>query len=67
MNYTILNPDWFYSYLDIPNLEEIKKELIVLFKKGSQSNIFQLFFSIGSSLLSRVKKVFDFGWIGKEI
>jgi len=34
MNYTILYPNWFYSYLDIPNLEEIQKELITLFESG---------------------------------
>ena len=34
MNYSILYPDWFYSYLDIPNLEEIKKELINLLETG---------------------------------
>ena len=35
MNYSILYPDWFYSYLDIPNLEEIKKELMNLFEAGT--------------------------------
>lgn len=49
MNYNILHPDWFYSYLDIPNLEEIKKELVVLFKTGTNkkevNQIYSNFFS----------------------
>lgn len=28
--YTPINPNWFYSYVDIPNLEQIQKELINL-------------------------------------
>jgi hypothetical protein len=30
LKYSPINPDWFYSYLDIPNLEIIRQELIVL-------------------------------------
>jgi|GEM_PF-6955385 len=28
LRYTPINPNWFYSYVDVPNLEAIRKELI---------------------------------------
>lgn len=30
MTYQALRPNWYYSYVDIPNLEEIKEELRIL-------------------------------------
>jgi hypothetical protein len=45
MKYTPLHKDWYYSYVDIPNLDNIKEEIIRLIKTSNQKYEVNLIYS----------------------
>ena len=45
MKYTPLYADWFYSYLDIPNLDNIKKEIVQLITTSNEKYEVNLIYS----------------------